>query len=230
VALVLAVTLAGCSGQSGSRPPQPAPVGPSPQALEPGWTVHTDGRGGFSLALPDYWEHAQRDSPTLTADVAAITARNAELGKYFEASVGSPGNRLEFLAADPRSLGLGFATNAAVFRIDMGNAATAADLAAVTQAKVKALGKDSSISGVIDSKLVRLAGRDAQRLAYVFKSGAKTAAVVSYLLLTDAGQSRIEYELILGSAGTDYAPLFERISSSFRVVAQAAPATASPSG
>jgi hypothetical protein len=74
-----------------------------------------------------------------------------------------------------------------------------------------------------------MGGREASRIAYVFKSGSKSVEVASYLLLVDRGKTRLEYELTIGSATADYAQLFSKVAASFAVSPATLPAP-SPSG
>jgi hypothetical protein len=225
----LGVALCGCSLPHVSlvnASPSPSPQASKPTALDPGWSLHKDPGAGFAIAFPDAWARAQRDSRTLAADLSAIDHKTPELGPYFHDNVkvgSATGPAL--LAADPLSLSLGYATNLAVFRSDVGAIAAAPDLDGVRRAKVRALSQDSSIVGAISQQQVRLGGVDAQRLAYGFKAGTRSVHVVAYLLLVDRGKQRYEYELSMGGAITDYAQLFQRISSSFTL---APTASASP--
>jgi hypothetical protein len=182
---------------------------------------------GFAVAFPDTWEKAQRDSPTIVADLAAIDAHAPDLGPYFRANLTAGSTTgLALLAADPSSLTLGYATNLAVFRSSVGTVAAAPDLDGVRRAKIRALGTDNTIDGAVRQQRVRLGGVDAERIAYAFKAGTRSVDVVAYLLLVDVGKQRVEYELTIGGTSTDHARVFDKISSSFTL---AQPASARPS-
>jgi hypothetical protein len=170
------------------------------------------------------------DSPTLADDLATITQQRADVGQFFNASFAtSKTTGLALLAADPGSVVSGFTTNASVFRSDLGLATRAPDLDALTQGKLAALNRDSTITGTIDRRHVLLGGKDATQLAYVFNSRGKSVEVTSYLLAVDVGQDRLEYELTIGSATADYAQLFDKIAASFALSpAKAPPTAASP--
>jgi hypothetical protein len=216
--LALIVLLLGCTSCAASTKATPGPSGSaSPKVgLDAGWTMHADNAGGFAVAFPGSWVEAMRDSPTLADDLATINVQQPDLGRFFISALDSSKTTgLVLLAADPSALASGFTTNAAVFRVDLGTPDRAPDLDAITRAKVAALGKDSTITGAIDHRHVRMRGQDASRIAYVFKSGSQSVEVASYLLLVDRGKSRLEYELTIGSAMADYAQLFAKIAASF---------------
>ena len=145
-------------------------------------------------------------------------ARTPELGDYFSTHLTGAANGITLLAADPGTLTAGYVSNVAVFRTDLGKVASAPNLDAVTHGKIRVLGKDSTLTGAIDQKSVRLGGVPAQRLMYVFKAGANSVHVRSYLLVKDIGDKRIEYELTLAATVSDYARLFDKISGSFALV------------
>jgi hypothetical protein len=210
--------LAGCSSSQPVSRATPSPsVSATPSGgLDTGWVVHADAAGGYAVALPDAWVLVMSDSPTLTEDLGAITAQQADLGAFFGTSLAANKTTgLALLAADPRTVPSGFTSNVTVFRNNLGPSSRAPDLAAITDGKLAALNKDSTITGSIDRRNVRLAGKDASRLAYVFKSGGKSVEVASYLLVVDVGKDRLEYELTIGSAIPDYAALFQKIAASF---------------
>jgi hypothetical protein len=188
--------------------------------------LHKDAGAGFVVAFPDGWEKAQRDSPTLAADLGAIDHRSPELGPYFRENLkAGSATGPALLAADPLSLPLGYVTNVAVFRSDVGAIAAAPDLEGARRAKVRTLSQDPTTGGSITQQRVRLAGVNAERLAYGFKAGTRSVHVVAYLLLVDIGTHRYEYELSMGGATVDYAALFQRISSSLTLLP---PSAASP--
>jgi hypothetical protein len=233
-AALLSVGLSGCSLPNAflaKASPSPSAQGSKPGGLDPGWSQHKDAGARFAVAFPDAWVKAQRDSPTLAADLDAIDHRSPELGPYFRDNLkaGSATGPV-LLAADPLSLPLGYATNLAVFRSDVGTVAAAPDLEGASRAKVRALTQDRSIVGAVTQQRVRLGGVGAERLAYGFKTGTRSVHVVAYLLLADADQHRYEYELSMGGAITDYAQVFDRIASSFTLVPPASVSrTVSPS-
>ena len=233
-AATLSVGLSGCSLPNVSltrASPSPPHKSAKPTGLDAGWSLHNDVGAGFAIAFPDAWEKAQRDSPTLAADLAALDHRAPDLGPYFRDnlkadSIAGPA----LLAADPASLPLGYVTNLAVFRSDVGTIAAAPDLEGVRRAKVRALSQDPTIAGTVTQERVHLGGVDAQRIAYGFKAGPRSVHVVAYLLLADTGKHRYEYELSMGGAITDYAQLFQRISSSLTLAPpSSASLTVSPS-
>ncbi len=211
--------LLGCSSSSHTATkatPRPSSSATPSGGLDAGWILHADSAGGYAVAFPDAWVQAMSDSPTLIDDLAAIAAQQADLGGFFSPSFASSKTTgLALLAADPRTVPSGFTSNASVLRSDLGPAARAPDLEAITQGKLAALNKDSTITGTIDRRHVRLGGQDASRIAYVFKSGGKSVEVASYLLVVDLGKSRLEYELTIGSAIPDYALLFDKVAASF---------------
>jgi hypothetical protein len=216
--LALVLLLLGCSSsQTATRAtPRPTASAAPSGGLDAGWILHADNAGGFAVAFPDAWVQAMSDSPTLSDDLAAIAAQQADLGRFFTTQFASSKTTgLALLAADLRTVASGFTTNASVFRSDLGPAAQAPDLEAITQGKLAALNKDSTITGTIDRRHVQLGGQDASRIAYVFKSGGKSVEVASYLLVVDVGKNRLEYELTIGSAVTDYAQLFDKVAASF---------------
>jgi hypothetical protein len=230
--LALVLLLLGCSSSQTATRATPRPSGSATPSggLDAGWILHADNAGGFAVAFPDAWALAMSDSPTLSDDLAAIAAQQAELGAFFTtAFASSKTTGLVLLAADPRTVASGFTTNASVFRSDLGPAAQAPDLEGITQGKLGALNKDSTITGTIDRRHVQLGGQDASRIAYVFKSGGTSVEVASYLLVVDLGKNRLEYELTIGSAIADYAQLFDKVAATFVLGSiKTRPATPSP--
>jgi len=225
--LALVLLLSGCSSShtAGRATPLPSTSAVPLGGLAAGWAVRADAAGGFAVAFPGAWVEATNDSPTLTDDMAAIAARQAALGEFFTtAFASSKTTGLMLLGADPGTAASGFTTNVSVFRSDLGPAAQAPDLEAITQGKLRALNRDSTITGTIERRHVHLAGEDASKIAYVFKSGRESAEVASYLLVVDVGANRLEYELTIGAAITDYALLFDRVAASFELLSPKSPA------
>ena len=226
----LSLGLCGCSVSNpflAKASPSPSRQSSKPHKLDAGWTLHKDAGARFSVAFPDAWEKAQTDSPTLAADLAGIEQRVPELGPYFRDNLkAGSATGPALLAADPHSLAVGYVTNLAVFRNDVGAIAAAPDLEGVRRAKVRALSQGSPIIGTITQQRVRLGAFDAERLGYGFMAGNGSVHVVAYLLLVDSGRHRYEYELTMGGAVADYARLFDKVSSSFTLLP---PPAASPS-
>ncbi len=219
-----AAALAACAGPAPLVQPKPTPAVSGGPSSDSNYTLHADPAGGYQVRLPTTWLVAISDSRTVNDDVAAISATNPEVGGYLtRAMASSVPTGLALLGADPQSVSSGFTTNAAVFRIDLGRSSIAPDLGAITQGKLQALDKDSTISGIIDERSVQLAGHDARRLFYVFKSGSKNVDVVTYLLIVDRNNHRIEYELTMGSEIANYAQLFDKIAASFSLGPLATP-------
>jgi hypothetical protein len=220
---LLGVALLGCSppqvSVSGSSPTAHPSRPGEPRGLDRGWSLHEDSPAGFAVAFSDSWLKAQSDSPSLGPDLVAIAQRTPQLGSYFRDSVNaSGGTGLALLAADPASLTLGYVTNLSVFRTDAGPVGAAPDLDAAVAGKLRVLRADTTLSGAINQRRMRLAGIDAARLAYGFKAGTRIVGVVAYLLLVDAGKERFEYELSLAGAIPDYAQLSDKVAASFKLL------------
>ncbi|HXA41895.1 MAG TPA: hypothetical protein VNV65_03170 [Candidatus Solibacter sp.] len=216
VALGAALVLGACAGPAPAAQASPSPNGSAAPASYANYTLHADTAAGYQLRLPTTWLVAVSDSRTINDDLAAISATNPDIGGYLtRAMAASVPTGLALLGADPQSVSSGFTTNAAVFRIDLGPSSSAPDLGAITEGKLQALDKDSTISGIIDERSVQLAGNDARRLFYVFKSGSRNVDVVTHLLVVDRDNHRIEYELTMGSEIAEYAQLFDKIAASF---------------
>jgi hypothetical protein len=221
----------GCSSSSGSAGAGPLPRGAATPGghLAAGWSLHRDAAAGFAVAFPDAWVEATSDSPNLNRDLGTIASQHADLGPFFsDAFASSRATGLALLAADPATMASGFTTNASVFRIDLGAAARAPDLEAVTEGKLAALRKDTSITGGIERSGTTLGGREASKIAYIFKSPSTTVEVASYLLVADVGGKRLEYELTVGSAVADYASLFAAVAASFELTGGKILGTPSP--
>lgn len=215
---VLALAACGPTSSAISRSTASPEVSPRP-SLSPGWRLHSDIAAGYAMGLPDAWVLAIRDAPTLDGDLAVISNGQADLGRYFQSSFSeAPQTGLALLAVDPASVGKGFVTNVAVFFTDLGPAGKAPTLDAVAAGKTAVLVKDSTIVGTVDRRHPVLDGHPAERWAYVFRSGSNSVEVVSYLVLTDAGGRRFEYEVTMGSLLSDYATLFAQLSASFQLL------------
>ena len=224
VFLGAAVVVSACAGPAPAVQASPTPTGSGAPSLYANYTLHADPAAGYQLRLPTAWLVAVSDSRTINDDLAAISAANPDVGGYLtRAMAASVPTGLALLGADPQSVSSGFTTNTAVFRIDLGPSSSAPDLGAITQGKLQALDKDSTISGIIDERSVQLAGHDARRLFYVFKSGSRNVDVVTYLLVVDRDNHRIEYELTMGSEIAEYAQLFDKIAASFSLGSLATP-------
>jgi len=78
--LALVLLLLGCSSsQTATRAtPRPTASAAPSGGLDAGWILHADNAGGFAVAFPDAWVQAMSDSPTLTDDLAAIAAQQAD--------------------------------------------------------------------------------------------------------------------------------------------------------
>jgi hypothetical protein len=199
----------------------------SPPTLDAGWTLHGDNAQGYAIAFPDTWDFVYRDSPTYDADVAAVIAAGAELGKFFTDGfkTGQPGG-IALIAAEPRSAQSGFVTNLSVFKMDLGPAAGAPPLDSIVKAKTDVVTKAGNTSE-IRTQQVNLPAGSARQVLYTAKSDKYTAVVGYYLATVDRGGHRYLVEIVIGSTVSDATTLFGKIAKSFRLITPAPSPSAS---
>lgn len=227
-ACVLAVALGACSTKATTTThPQPSQPSPSPTALPDLWNVHTDARQGFSVAVPEAWQVVLRDSPSFNADVQAVSGQSPELGQYFTDSF-SKHDQLRLLAADPRSLEAGFATNVNVIISDVGASANAPGLDDLTRAKVKLLNATSDLGKSLQQHRDHLSALDAVRLDYTLTAGGHSVQVRSLLATVERAGRRYLVELTMGALPASVDTLFAAEQRLFRLFTPAK-GSASPS-
>jgi hypothetical protein len=180
------------------------------------WSAHGDARQGFSVAVPEAWEVVTRDSPSFDADVQAVSGRSPELGTYFTDSF-SKHDQLRLLAADPRSLQAGFATNINVMISDLGATATAPTLDDVTRAKVKRLSATPNVGKPLQQHRDHLSALDAVRLDYTITAGGNAIQVRSVLATVERGSRRYLVELTMGAAPANADTVFTAEQRLFRL-------------
>lgn len=230
--LVTLVALAGC-GTSATVPTPGVTPSVSASPLPALWSVHGDAAQGFSVAVPDAWDFVFRDSRTLDADLKVVEQHSPELATYFRQSLAAH-EQLRFLAADSRSLPSGFATNVQVMTADLGPAGIAPSLKDLTDAKVRALRLQASVTQPVARVADQLGGRPALRLDYTLATPAAaatgagagatadagagapgTALVRSYLMEVLRGPDQFEVELTIGARPETAATTFQLVSEHF---------------
>ena len=192
--------------------------------LASGWRLHADNGQGYLVAFPDAWAFVFRDSTTLDADLKAVDSQSPELATYFRSSMAGV-EQLRLVAADPRSLVNGFATNVNVMSSDVGNAASAPSLDALAAAKVKHLATDRTVAGPVKQAPGSIAGHPAVVIDYGVLAGARTARVRSYLLVVARGSERFLYEVTMGALPDAADATFVPLAASFAVFPPGHPPT-----
>ncbi|MFN2465977.1 MAG: hypothetical protein ABR598_06900 [Candidatus Dormibacteria bacterium] len=195
--LGLLAALPGCAATTGHHPPAASSPTASAAALPAEWSLHEDAPQGFSLALPDAWDVATRDSPTLDADLQALRARRPELARYFTDGF-TINDQLRMIAADSRSLNAGYAVNAHVNAGDLGSTAAAPSLDEVVKARLTRLARQREVTQPVHRTSTHLAGQTAAQLEYTLATPTAKVTVRSYLITVDRAGRRRLYELTIG--------------------------------
>ena len=205
--------LAACSSTTATNPvPRPS-ASPSAIALPVGWTLRSDRPQGYSLAIPDGWDHVVRDSPSYPADLRAVSLHSPELAGYFKQSL-SADAQVQFIAADSSSLLTGFAANVHVMTGDLGPLESAARLKDLADAKVKLLSGQASVIRPVKRTADRLSGLPAVRLDY-WLAGSVSPMVRSYLVVAERSGRVYEYELTMGALPDAAATAFATLGQFF---------------
>lgn len=223
-ACVLAVAPGACSTTATSHAPAYLPS-PSPTVLPDLWSLHADAGQGFSVAVPEAWEVVVRDSPSFNTDLQAVSEQSPELGQFFTDSF-SKHDQLRLLAADPRSLDAGFATNINVIISDLGASASAPGLDDLARAKAKRLSSTADLGKSLQQHRDHLSAVDAVRLDYTITAGGQAVRVRSLLTAVERGGRRYLVELTMGAPPTSADTLFTAEQRLFRL---SAPAKVAPS-
>jgi hypothetical protein len=206
----------GCGTSSGT--------GPTPKAsptLEPGWTIVTDKSEGYVTQLPPTWVAELRDSPKLSADLAAMAGDQAALGAYMtDQLTGTKHPHVKLVAADPASLSGLFITNYNVVKASLGDTASAPKLAEVGRAELSQIKGSAEPSPAPTHKITHAPAGDAYGIVYSLKlSNGQDAAVTTYIILVDQGGKRIKYEITFGTLNFGAsAPVFDKVLNRFTVL------------
>lgn len=188
----------------------------SPSPVPAMWTAHPDPGQGFTVATPDAWEVATRDSPTFAADLDTVGRHSPELQRFFKASLDA-NPELRLISADPRSLAHGFANNVNVISSDLGLGAAAPTLRELAQAKQTRLGHESGVKGPVKRAADRLAGHPAERFDYGLKLADQVVSVRSYLVVLERGGRRASLELTMAAPPDGATGIFDPITRTFNL-------------
>ncbi|HEV1997109.1 MAG TPA: hypothetical protein VGR61_03135 [Candidatus Dormibacteraeota bacterium] len=225
------VLLAGCSSKAATTPlPSPsASLAATP--IPAAYTLRSDAAQGYSLAIPDAWDYVLRDSPSFDADLQTVSQHSPELAAYFQQSFASDG-QVRMLGADSRSLATGFAANVQVMVSDLGPVASAPSLKDLGAAKLKLLGKQTTVAQPVKRTDGHLSGQAAERLDYALTGATSNPVVRSFLAVVERDGRSYEYELTMGALPDAAGTTFENLGRLFTLFTPAAgtPRPSAPAG
>jgi hypothetical protein len=224
LAALAGVLVVGCSAVLNVQPTSsPSPVATPTTAPRPtftpagserlgdDWTEYTLAEEGFALALPPSWQRVDARSRPPSAPLLASSLRGPAPARVPAAG----GSEMPFFALDMASGGdpAGFMT---ILHQPLSAPATLAEFAA---GNVRQLARLPQLASPVDEQFIDLPAGPALRLRYELSlgdSGEEGRLSLTQLLLVHGQEGYVLTFSSLPARLDSYAPVFERISRSFR--------------